>query len=63
MTVLIIVILLAIGTLFYGVALPSGTDWITFAWVAALGSASCTMLGIAVSSLARNGRSASATVC
>jgi ABC-2 type transport system permease protein len=61
-TVAIIAILLAIGALFYGVDLPSGADWITFVWVAALGSASCTLLGIAVSSLARNGRSASATV-
>jgi ABC-2 type transport system permease protein len=61
-TVAIIVILLAIGTAFYGVDLPSGSDWVTFVWVAALGSAACTLLGIAVSSLARNGRSASATV-
>ena len=61
-TVAIIVILLAIGTLFYGIDLPSGAEWLTFAWVAALGSAACTLLGIAVSTLARNGRSASATV-
>ena len=61
-TVLIIAILLAIGALFSGVDLPSGSDWITFVWVAGLGSAACTLLGIAVSSLARNGRSASATV-
>ncbi|MBB3678176.1 ABC transporter permease [Modestobacter versicolor] len=61
-TVLIIAILLAIGSLFYDIDLPSGTGWVTFAWVAALGSAACTLLGIAVSSLARNGRSASATV-
>jgi ABC-2 type transport system permease protein len=61
-TVAIIVILLVIGVVFYGIDLPSGTDWLTFAWVAALGSAACTLLGIAVSSLARNGRSASATV-
>jgi ABC-2 type transport system permease protein len=61
-TVAIIVILLAIGALFYGVDLPAGSDWLTFAWVAGLGSAACTLLGIAVSSLARNGRSASATV-
>ena len=60
-TVAIIVILLGVGLL-YGVTLPSGTDWLTFAWVAALGSAACTLLGIAVSTLARNGRSASATV-
>jgi ABC-2 type transport system permease protein len=61
-TVLIIAILLAVGVLAYGVDLPSGSDWITFAWVTVLGSASCTLLGIAVSSLAKNGRSASAMV-
>jgi ABC-2 type transport system permease protein len=61
-TIAIIAILLVIGTVFYGIELPSGTGWITFAWVSALGSAACTLLGIAVSSLARNGRSASATV-
>lgn len=61
-TVAIVVVLLVIGAAFYGIDLPSGGDWLTFAWVAALGSAACTLLGIAVSSLARNGRSASATV-
>jgi ABC-2 type transport system permease protein len=61
-TVAIIAILLVIGAVFYGIDLPSGSGWLTFAWVAALGSAACTLLGIAVSSLARNGRSASATV-
>src|SRR3954470_6957569 len=33
-TVAIVVILLAIGVLFYDVYLPSGTDWLTFVWVA-----------------------------
>jgi len=61
-TVAIIAILLLIGVVFYGIDLPSGADWLTFAWVTVLGSASCTLLGIAVSSLAKNGRSASATV-
>ena len=61
-TVLIIVILLGVGVFAYGIHLPSGSHWITFVWVAALGSAGCTLLGIAVSSLARNGRSASAMV-
>ena len=61
-TVLIIALLLLVGVVFYGVDLPSGADWLTFAWVTALGAAACTLLGIAVSSLARNGRSASATV-
>jgi len=61
-TVAIVVILMVIGAGFYGVDLPSGSDWVTFVWVAGLGLAACTLLGIAVSSLARNGRSASATV-
>ncbi|MGY1857087.1 ABC transporter permease [Modestobacter sp. SYSU DS0290] len=61
-TVAIVAILLVIGVAFYDVGLPSGADWLTFLWVAGLGSAACTLLGIAVSSLARNGRSASATV-
>ena len=55
-------ILLAIGVVAYGIDLPSGGDWLTLAWVTVLGSAACTLLGIAISSLAKNGRSASATV-
>jgi ABC-2 type transport system permease protein len=61
-TVSIIAVLLLIAAGFYDVPLPSGADWLTFAWVSVLGAAACTLLGIAVSSLARNGRSASATV-
>jgi ABC-2 type transport system permease protein len=61
-TVAIIVVLLFVGAVFYGVDLPTGSDWLTFAWVALLGAAACTLLGIAISSLAKNGRSASATV-
>jgi ABC-2 type transport system permease protein len=61
-TAVIIAILLVIGVAFYDIVLPSGADWVTFAWVTLLGSAACTLLGIAVSSLAKNGRSASATV-
>jgi ABC-2 type transport system permease protein len=61
-TLAIIVVLLLIGVTFYGIDLPSGSAWLTFAWVTALGAAACTLLGIAISSLAKNGRSASATV-
>jgi len=61
-SVAIIVVLLFIGVVFYGVELPSGGEWFTFAWVSLLGAAACTLLGIAISSLAKNGRSASATV-
>jgi ABC-2 type transport system permease protein len=62
LTALIELLLLAVGALAYGVDLPSGSRWVTFVWVSLLGSAACTLLGIAVSSLAKNGRSASATV-
>jgi ABC-2 type transport system permease protein len=61
-TVAIVAILLAVGVLVYHVPLPTGDRWFTFVWVTLLGSAACTLLGIAVSSLAKNGRSASATV-
>jgi ABC-2 type transport system permease protein len=58
----IVAVLLLIAVVFYDVELPSGSEWLTFAWVSGLGAAACTLLGIAVSSLAKNGRSASATV-
>jgi ABC-2 type transport system permease protein len=61
-TVATVVLLLLVGVLVYGVDLPTGSGWLTFAWVVVLGAAACTLLGIAVSTLARNGRSASATV-
>ncbi len=61
-TLAIIGVLLLMGVVFYDIDLPSGADWLTFTWVAFLGAASCTLLGIAISSIAKNGRSASATV-
>jgi ABC-2 type transport system permease protein len=61
-TLAIIAILLFIGVVFYGVDLPSGREWFTFAWVSVLGATACTLLGMTLSSLAKNGRSASATV-
>ena len=62
LTVAIVAVLLTVGALVYDVELPRGADWVTFGWVTALGAAACTLLGIAISSLAKNGRSASATV-
>lgn len=57
------VVLLAIGLLFYGVDLPATAGkWLTFGWVSLLGVSSCTLAGIAFSSLARSGRSAPAVV-
>jgi ABC-2 type transport system permease protein len=56
-------ILLVIGTALYGLTLPStAADWLTLAWVFALGVAACTLLGIAVSSVPRSGRSAAAVL-
>jgi ABC-2 type transport system permease protein len=59
---LTIALLLLVGVLVFSVDLPSGGKWLTFLWVALLGAAACTLLGITVSTLARNSRSASATV-
>jgi len=56
-------ILLAVGALLFGLELPdSAGRWLTFAWVAALGTTSCTLLGIAFSSVPRSGKSAPAVV-
>lgn len=56
-------LLLVIGVVLFDVTLPDTTwQWTTFAWVSVLGLALCTLLGIAFSSLPRNGRSASAMV-
>lgn len=57
------VILLAVGTTLFGVALPTGAgSWLTFGWIFALGLTGCALLGIAVSSLPRSGKSASSVV-
>ncbi len=47
----------------FGVDLPTDAGrWITFAWVGALGLVSSALLGTAVSSLPRSGRSAAAVI-
>jgi ABC-2 type transport system permease protein len=57
------VILLLIGTLFFGVHLPSsGARWLTLLWVSFLGITACTLCGIAFSSIPREGRRAPAVV-
>ncbi len=56
-------ILLAVGTLLFGISLPdSGGKWLTLAWVGLLGTTAGTLLGIAFSSVPRSGRSAAAVV-
>ncbi len=56
-------VLLACARLFFGVPLPrDGTAWVTLGWVAVLGAASGTLLGIAFSGVPSSGRTASAVV-
>jgi ABC-2 type transport system permease protein len=53
------VLLIAVGILFYHLHLPtSPARWWTFAWVFVLGSAACSLLGIAASSVPRSAASA-----
>ena len=58
-----VVLMSAIGVMLFDVHLPSDpADWWTFTWVSALGLVCCTLLGIAFSTVARNGRGAPALV-
>ncbi len=60
-TVAQVVVMLAVAVALFDLSLPdTAGDWLTFAWVFALGVVSCSLLGIAVSGLARNARSATA---
>jgi ABC-2 type transport system permease protein len=57
------VVLIATGVAFYGIEMPSGFDvWWRFAWISVLGLVSCTLLGIAFSSVPKSGKGASAVV-
>lgn len=58
-----VLILLAIGVAFFGLNMPTEpSKWLTFAWLLILGTASSTALGVAFSSVPKNGRGASAIV-
>ncbi|MGN6795005.1 MAG: ABC transporter permease [Streptosporangiaceae bacterium] len=58
-----VVALLAVGVAFLGLRLPVTPErWFTLAWVLLLGSATCSMLGIAVGVVVRSTRSAFATM-
>jgi ABC-2 type transport system permease protein len=55
--------LLVFGTTLYDVSLPSDVGgWLTFGWIFVLGLTSCALLGIAISSVPRSGRSATSVV-
>ena len=56
-------ILLLVGTTLYDVELPSDVGrWFDFAWIFVLGLTACALLGIAVSSVPKSGKSASSVV-
>ena len=58
-----VVLLLVIGTCFFGLSLPSDPGrWVVLAWVCGLGIVACTMCGFAYAALIPNARSASAIV-
>jgi ABC-2 type transport system permease protein len=61
--VLEVTILLAVGVALLGLHLPATAGkWITFGWVFTLGAVTCSLLGIAVSCIARSARSAPAVL-
>ncbi|MGP4044373.1 ABC transporter permease [Streptomyces sp. 2A115] len=56
-------ILLLTGTTLYDVDLPSDVGkWLDFAWIFVLGLTACALLGIAISSVPKSGKSASSVV-
>ncbi|HKA67958.1 MAG TPA: ABC transporter permease [Actinomycetes bacterium] len=58
-----VAVLLAVGVGFFDLQLPATAQrWFTFGWVFVLATISCSLLGIAVSNLARSARSAPAVV-
>ncbi|MEU4538361.1 ABC transporter permease [Streptosporangium sp. NPDC023825] len=58
-----VVILLAIGVALFGLELPSeASRWVTFTWVFVLGVVGSSLLGVAISSLPRSAKSASAVI-
>ncbi|WP_199441177.1 ABC transporter permease [Umezawaea beigongshangensis] len=58
-----VVLMLAVAVPLFDVRLPTDASrWLTFAWVFVLGVISCSLLGIAASSLARSARSAPAVL-
>lgn len=62
-TLVQVALLLAIGTFVYRIDLPTDPgQWLTLGWLLLLGIASSTALGLATSSLLRNGKAASAVL-
>jgi ABC-2 type transport system permease protein len=56
-----VVLLLVVGMALFGLELPTGfRPWFTFVWVFVLSVIACSLLGIAISSVARSAQSAGA---
>lgn len=56
-----VALLLAVGAALFDLSVPTEpARWLTFAWVFVLAVISCSLLGIAISTIARNAQSASA---
>jgi ABC-2 type transport system permease protein len=56
-------LILAVGHLFYNVPLPTDAGrWFTFAWITFLSAAVCALMGVAMSSLPKNAKSAAPVV-
>ena len=56
-------LLIAVASLVYGAQLPTDAEaWLRFAWIYVLGLITCTLLGIALSSVPRSGKTAGAVV-
>ncbi|MDQ1043911.1 ABC transporter permease [Streptomyces sp. V4I2] len=56
-------ILLLVGTAFYDIDLPTDAGrWFDFAWIFVLGLTACALLGIAISSVPKTGKSATSVV-
>jgi ABC-2 type transport system permease protein len=61
--ILQIALLIAVAVIVYGVELPTDAAiWARFAWIFAFGLTTCTLLGIALSSVPRSGKSSAAVV-
>lgn len=61
--ILQITLLIVVAAVVYGVVLPTdAATWGRFAWIFVLGLITCTLLGIALSSVPRTGKTASAVV-
>lgn len=55
-----VAVLILVGALFFGMALPGAVHWLTFAWLFVLSVVACSLLGIAVSGLVKRARTAGA---